>query len=1344
MIFIKWFIRITKYTLLTVSVILISVLLLMSLLLFTHIGNQVIIKLVTQFESRFSIELIEGTLFNSPRYQNISWVDGKTVIKVSSADYQFDWSCLSSGICLNKLNIDGAQILIAEANETGKVSIEVKSDATVVDIDIPIEVIIKQLNLTQINVVMGEFSIDLDALSLQAHALQKDISLSSQIKGLLITLPSSIEPAAIQKTQPNSTTVKNRIDLSLASLPAILSAEMFPNITSPINLTVQPINIDKLKIVQNRAILFELNSLQSAFTFKETQLSISQFLLDIPETKLSLNATIDFVDDYPLDISVDGQLKKIKQLQPTTLLSDLHFKLNSQGSLSNLNSELQLSNKINLQLRSHLDLFSDNLPHKIALEWQNFQWPLTGEAQYKSQQGSFSSEGSMLDNQINLLADYVLGDFPAGKVNLTTKGDLQKLQIENLTVETLSGQVDFSGLLTWQDDINWLGQLQITNIDLQQLDSEYDGQFSGIIKQQASVILFENSPPEWHFDFPELNINGELLARPLSITGRVSGNDKQGITFDKLAIKNAQNAFVVNGLLATENDLTIALDVQDISHTFIDVKGKIKGDINLKGPNSALQISSKLEIQQLAYQNYQLASMQLNSQLTLTEKPQLTLNLIANDIIVEQQQIDDIEIHISNTTINNSKSDYNHADKSHYRHQVDLVLSSDVISAELALHVTQTDNEILTQLDNATLHLPHQTLILATPFDVITQQNMISISPHCWQDRLDVVGQNGDQQAGELCIKALNIGELGNAIVNVDNYLLANFNPFLPENFKMAGALSANVDLSWYKNSKPTFKINIFSDDMQLKINSDSTSDVFIDYPMKKFTINAVSQKQQIDIDANIFADNLIDVKLKGQLFPYKNQPSINSLVNINLPDFSLFLPLIPQLEQLKGQLTSQLSIVGNLKKPDINGNVNIDNGQISYATLPMKITELQSVITIKKSTATLQGSFNSNDSNTIGERIADIPILTNTLNILDKSLKKVHESIIQKQLTTVDVTAKEEVSPGIAFIKGQLDWSNKLSGDIHLYAQKLVVYDYGKIDLLISPDIHLQVNEHININGNLLINKGKIVVKDLPAGAVSQSKDIVIIDVEKQDSSADLPIIIDLFVDMGERFQVVALGLDSFITGKLLIKKPLKSELSINGKLSFVEGSYRSLGQQLILQESSIRFSGPPESPYLTIEAIRDPNKVKNDVTAGVRVTGTPDALQLVIFSEPAMAQQEALSYITRGQSLGSTSGSSSTIANLLVDIATGQSGGLMSSIGEGIGIKDLSLSSSGTGDEQSVGVRGEIAPGIEVSYGVGVFDSFSILAIRYEMFERFYLEASSGIDQAVDVYYEWDWRQD
>lgn len=60
--------------------------------------------------------------------------------------------------------------------------------------------------------------------------------------------------------------------------------------------------------------------------------------------------------------------------------------------------------------------------------------------------------------------------------------------------------------------------------------------------------------------------------------------------------------------------------------------------------------------------------------------------------------------------------------------------------------------------------------------------------------------------------------------------------------------------------------------------------------------------------------------------------------------------------------------------------------------------------------------------------------------------------------------------------------------------------------------------------------------------------------------------------------------------------------------------------------------FSGPPDQPLLNIEAIRNPESTEDDVTAGVRVTGTADAPKLEVFSDPAKSQQEALSYLLRG----------------------------------------------------------------------------------------------------------------
>tara|TARA_R110001583_G_scaffold57547_2_gene172179 strand:+ start:21187 stop:25167 length:3981 start_codon:yes stop_codon:yes gene_type:complete len=1314
-----------KYSVITLGSLLITLLLVMSFLLFTHTGNNTVFSLVKQFESRLSIDLVEGSFFSSPHFENIVWQDGETNIEIESLDYQFKWSCLFTTVCLQSLAIDGAVIKLPEP--TDQVEEPIEPETTAVVIDLPIDINIENISLSRINFMMGDLSVDLKNLTLQADASGNDVSLSSQINGLLVTLPDT-DQTNVVVTKPNNQK-KKKMDLTIANIPAILTPGMLPEIKLPINLTIDSFVLKQFKLVQNKTSLFELNSFDSALSFKESTLALNKFVLDIPETTLNIEGELNFVGDYPLSLTIHGQVKKVKQLQPETLLTDLDYRLTSKGSLSDLTSKLTLSKKLDLQLTSHLNLFADNLPHSINLDWKNLHWPLTGESQYSSQQGKFSSKGSLIDQKMNLQTDYTLAGLPSGKVSLKTQGDLQHLDVKSLKVNTLDGEIDFSGLLTWKDKINWLGQLKVTDIDLKTLETAYDGHFSGLIKQKVEVVVYENSEPDWQFDFPSLQVNGELLARPLNISGRVFGNNKTGINFQNVNIKNAENTLLVNGLLAEQNNLDIALNITDLSHAVLNTSGLIKGNIKVTGAMDALDINSELSAENLSYDTYQVAGLNLESHVLLTDNPQLSLDLTATKLTANNQLIDDLEIHIDNEVVS--------ADK--IKHQIDLLVNSELVSTDLTLYMTQTKDQLLTEFNQAIFYLPHQELSLLKPFSVTQTNNNILLTDHCWQVNASIDGKVSPKESGKLCFNTFNVGEAGEVAFEIDKYLLTNLDPFLPEELRLTGALSAQADVLWEKDNKPNFTVKLFSEDTFVKINSDLKTKTINEYPLESFNLDLKGNNEKILIDAKVFSEKLLNIKINGQVTPYDSRPMIDSTIDIKFPDFALFLPLIPALDNLQGKLSGQIYVAGDLNKPKLNGEINIQNGLVSAPALPMKIYELTSNVKINDTHADLEGSFNTSSTNTIGEKVVSIPLLTNTLSLLDKSVKKLGATIIQQDNSKTIVNPNDAIA-GLALVKGQFDWSDKLKGNVHVSGHKLEIYDYGKIDLLISPDINLEMHDTMSIKGNLMIDKGKLVIKELPAGAVSESKDIIVVDVKKEKIVPELPMVIDLTLDMGQEFQLVALGLDTYIDGKLLVKQALKKDLTINGELSFFDGSYRSLGQQLVLQNSRVVFQGSPESPYLSIEAIRDPDKVEDDVTAGVRVTGTPDQLELVIFSDPAMAQQQALSYLTRGKSLDSSSESSS-MANMLIDIAAGQSDGLMSSIGEGVGIKDLSLSSSGTGDEQSVGVRGEIAPGIELSYGVGVFDSFSIFAIRYKLFEKFYIEASSGIDQAIDAYYEWDW---
>ncbi|MGL6146918.1 MAG: translocation/assembly module TamB domain-containing protein, partial [Plesiomonas sp.] len=123
-----------------------------------------------------------------------------------------------------------------------------------------------------------------------------------------------------------------------------------------------------------------------------------------------------------------------------------------------------------------------------------------------------------------------------------------------------------------------------------------------------------------------------------------------------------------------------------------------------------------------------------------------------------------------------------------------------------------------------------------------------------------------------------------------------------------------------------------------------------------------------------------------------------------------------------------------------------------------------------------------------------------------------------------------------------------------------------------------------------------------------------------------------------------------------------------------------------------------------------------------------------------PAMSQAEALSYLLRGEPLDDGDGDSGAMTSALIGIGLSQGSQLVGQIGQAFGISDLSLDTQGVGDSSQVVVSGYIMPGLQVKYGVGIFDSLAELTLRYRLMPSLYLQAVSGLNQAVDLIYQFE----
>jgi translocation and assembly module TamB len=217
------------------------------------------------------------------------------------------------------------------------------------------------------------------------------------------------------------------------------------------------------------------------------------------------------------------------------------------------------------------------------------------------------------------------------------------------------------------------------------------------------------------------------------------------------------------------------------------------------------------------------------------------------------------------------------------------------------------------------------------------------------------------------------------------------------------------------------------------------------------------------------------------------------------------------------------------------------------------------------------------------------------------------------------------------------------------------------------------------------------------------------------------------------------AFGLTTDLQGELRLQNN-KSEIFGSGEVQLVNGRYRAYGQNLIIREGDILFTSSLDRPFLNIEAVRDPDLTSDSVVAGLRVEGAAQNPSVSVFSEPVMEQQQILSYMLTGRGMGQSSGDSqdTILTNALLSLGLGQSENLISKVGNKLGFEDVNLDTLGQGDGTQLSLSGTIAPGVQLRYGVGVFDSISEVAIRYELIPRLYIEAVSGVSNAIDIYYQ------
>lgn len=653
---------------------------------------------------------------------------------------------------------------------------------------------------------------------------------------------------------------------------------------------------------------------------------------------------------------------------------------------------------------------------------------------------------------------------------------------------------------------------------------------------------------------------------------------------------------------------------------------------------------------------------------------------IAGNLNVRVERIVQPDVNINLVTLN--------AKGSEKQHELQLRIQGEPVSGQLDLagSFDRKEQRWKGELSNTRFQTPvgPWSLNRAIALDYRNQEQKISIGPHCWNN-----------PNAELCVpQTIDAGAEGRAVVNLNRFDLAMLKPFMPDATQASGVFTGKADVSWDTTKEGLPQGQVTLNGRNVKVTQ-SINDAPLPVAFDTLNLTADLHNNRAELGWLIRLTN--NGQFDGQVQISDPQGRRNLGGNVNIRNFNLAMvnPIFSRGEKAAGMLNANLRLGGDLQSPQLLGQLQLSGLDVDGNFMPFDMQPSQLAVNFTGTRSTIAG-------------------------------------VVRTQQGEINLS-------------GDADWSQLDNWRARIAAKgsrvRITVPPMVRLD--VSPDVEFEATPNLfTLNGNVDVPWARIVVHDLPESAVGVSSDMVMLNDNLQPEkpqSAGIPINSNLNIHVGNNVRIDAFGLKARLTGDLKVAQD-KQGLGLNGQINIPSGRFHAYGQDLIVRKGELLFSGPPDQPLLNIEAIRNPDATEDDVIAGVRVTGTADEPKAEIFSDPAMSQQMALSYLLRGQGLDSEQSDSAAMTSMLIGLGVAQSGQIVGKIGETFGVSNLALDTQGVGDSSQVVVSGYVLPGLQVKYGVGIFDSLATLTLRYRLMPKLYLEAVSGVDQALDLLYQFE----
>ncbi len=288
-------------------------------------------------------------------------------------------------------------------------------------------------------------------------------------------------------------------------------------------------------------------------------------------------------------------------------------------------------------LNGHIDLH--NKPTlAIQGDWQNMVWPLAGQPQFISPNGSYSLRGSLDQYHIKLYTTLQGPAIPPGHWQFAGNGHKKGLSLNILEAQTLNGQVSGKIELHWQPLMRW--QLALT---AKQLDPAV---FWPLQHGRLSFSLFSEGQIKdgsvqtiSRID----KLHGTLHEEPVSGSMQLDVTDNR-YQLSRLKLSIGESNVQVSGHLSEKWDL----QWQVRSSNLVVFSPQAGGQLDTKGRITGLRtmprIQARVDGSKLVLNTFSAAAIQAEFDVDLTSQQPSRLHGHATNVSYANQVLDSLQI----------------------------------------------------------------------------------------------------------------------------------------------------------------------------------------------------------------------------------------------------------------------------------------------------------------------------------------------------------------------------------------------------------------------------------------------------------------------------------------------------------------------------------------------------------------------------------------------------------------------------------------------------------------------------------------------------------------------------